>query len=362
MDFREREVDFQGADRRYAELTRQRDAGSISEEEFDIQRQRLMVRDDQGRWWAKLGESGEWHYRDSKTWVRGTPPGYGEELLPEPTNYFEEADRRYAELKGLYDAGEITEEEFDEQLKRSMVQDEGGRWWSKARQSGEWHYNDGRAWVRGTPPGYSPPTYDQNDQNGEVQRRREARTMVGLLVLFAILVVVFGGGAVVAAIFLDSTEGRKNTSPASENARIEGDLVGKTISEAAPIEGGDYKLKVSGVEQSDQPKGTIIEQTHLRSEPDLITIRLSGGQDSVKIPDVSGLSALQAGKLLVEAGLSPSVYLTYDQSGNPATATTIREDVDVTDQKISRTYEVAGTVVSAGELILLYTPTSEEPL
>jgi len=85
MDFREREVDFQEADRRYAELTRQRDAGSISDEEFDAQRQRLMMRDDEGRWWAKLGESGEWHYRDDKTWTRGTPPGYQEEVVPEPT-------------------------------------------------------------------------------------------------------------------------------------------------------------------------------------------------------------------------------------------------------------------------------------
>ena len=76
MDFREREVDFQEADRRYAELTRQRDAGAISDEEFDAQRQQLMVRDDEGRWWAKLGESGEWHYREGGAWVRGTPPGY----------------------------------------------------------------------------------------------------------------------------------------------------------------------------------------------------------------------------------------------------------------------------------------------
>ena len=78
MDFREQEVDFQEADRRYAELARQRDAGSISDEEFDAQRQRLMIRDDEGRWWAKLGESGEWHYRDGGTWVRGIPPGYQE--------------------------------------------------------------------------------------------------------------------------------------------------------------------------------------------------------------------------------------------------------------------------------------------
>ena len=84
MDFREREVDFREADRRYAELTRQRDAGSISDEEFDAQRQQLMVRDDEGRWWAKSRKTGEWNYRDGDTWVRGTPPGY-QEVVPEPT-------------------------------------------------------------------------------------------------------------------------------------------------------------------------------------------------------------------------------------------------------------------------------------
>jgi hypothetical protein len=85
VDFRGREESFQEADRRYAELTRQRDAGSISDQEFDAQRRQLMVQDDEGRWWAKIGKSGEWHYRDDSTWVRGTPPGY-QETIPEPTS------------------------------------------------------------------------------------------------------------------------------------------------------------------------------------------------------------------------------------------------------------------------------------
>ena len=84
MDFRRREVDFREADRRYAELKRQHDAGIISDEEFDAQRKQLMVQDDDGRWWSKFGESGEWHYRDGSTWVRGTPPGY-QEVIPEST-------------------------------------------------------------------------------------------------------------------------------------------------------------------------------------------------------------------------------------------------------------------------------------
>lgn len=84
MDFRVRELSFQEADRRYAELTRQHDDGSISDEEFDAQRRRLTVQDDEGRRWAKIGKSGEWHYRDGGGWVQNTPPGY-QEALPEPT-------------------------------------------------------------------------------------------------------------------------------------------------------------------------------------------------------------------------------------------------------------------------------------
>src|SRR5215213_1190527 len=87
-----------------------------------------------------------------------------------PERSFEEADRRYAELKRLHEAGEITEEEFDEQLKRLMVQDERGRWWSKSRKSGEWHYNDGSSWVAGTPLGYSPSTVDQNRGRQRLER------------------------------------------------------------------------------------------------------------------------------------------------------------------------------------------------
>jgi hypothetical protein len=83
MDFKQ-EADFRDADRRYADLERQRDAGGISEEEFEAQSQRLMVLDGEGRWWSKSTEGGEWHYHDGNAWIRGTPPVY-REAAPEPT-------------------------------------------------------------------------------------------------------------------------------------------------------------------------------------------------------------------------------------------------------------------------------------
>jgi Short C-terminal domain len=81
VDFRVRGESFEDADRQYAELARQRDAGSITDEEFEARRQQLMVRDEEGRWWAKLGEAGEWHRRDGGNWVPAYPPNYQD---PEP--------------------------------------------------------------------------------------------------------------------------------------------------------------------------------------------------------------------------------------------------------------------------------------
>src|SRR5215210_5804867 len=84
MDFSEREIDFREADSRYVELKRQLDVGSISEEEFDAQYQELTVEDDEGRLWVKSRETGEWQYRDGRSWTPGIPPGY-QPLQTSPT-------------------------------------------------------------------------------------------------------------------------------------------------------------------------------------------------------------------------------------------------------------------------------------
>src|SRR4051812_6852620 len=82
MNFEDREISFGEADRRYSELKRQFDAGIINTEEFDAQRRRLMVQDDEGHWWAKSRDSGEWSYHDGRAWVRATPPGYQTPRMP----------------------------------------------------------------------------------------------------------------------------------------------------------------------------------------------------------------------------------------------------------------------------------------
>jgi hypothetical protein len=77
--------DFQEAERRYAELKRQFDVGRIDADYFNVQREQLMVQDDEGRWWAKSPTNDEWNYYDGSAWVPGTPPDY-QEVIPEPTS------------------------------------------------------------------------------------------------------------------------------------------------------------------------------------------------------------------------------------------------------------------------------------
>jgi hypothetical protein len=81
-------MDFQEAERRYTELKRQFDAGTISVDDFNAERQRLMVQDDEGRWWARSANDDEWNYYDGSAWIPSAPPGYsleGEQPNRPPT-------------------------------------------------------------------------------------------------------------------------------------------------------------------------------------------------------------------------------------------------------------------------------------
>ena len=113
---------------------------------------------------------------------------------------FQEADRRYAEIKRRHETGSLTQEEFDEELKHLMVQDEEGRWWAKSRTAGEWYYHDGTAWVKDTPPGYqasqAAPEDQRETQQSEVledqkQGQKEARRVAWIvLAIFPIALVL----------------------------------------------------------------------------------------------------------------------------------------------------------------------------
>lgn len=71
---------------------------------------------------------------------------------------FAEADAQYEVIKQQRLAGALDEEQFDEQLHRLMVLDDGGLWWAKSRENGAWHYYDpGKGdWIAALPPASTP--------------------------------------------------------------------------------------------------------------------------------------------------------------------------------------------------------------
>lgn len=72
---------------------------------------------------------------------------------PEPSP-FEQAERKINVLRQRYQAGYLTREELQKELRNLMILDDEGHWWMLGLESNRWYYYDGRDWIPGTPPGY----------------------------------------------------------------------------------------------------------------------------------------------------------------------------------------------------------------
>ena len=64
---------------------------------------------------------------------------------------FQEVQRRYLELRADFEAGRISEEEFQEEIEGLQVKDEQGVYWTIGAQSGKWYRYDGQEWTQETP-------------------------------------------------------------------------------------------------------------------------------------------------------------------------------------------------------------------
>src|SRR5215218_1574794 len=193
---------------------------------------------------------------------------------------FREADRRYAELKKQYEAGALSVEEFDEQRRQLMVQDDEERWWAKGRETDEWFYRTESGWVRGTPPvdqlanpedqqvrrkdspeqaEQEPP--EQTEQEPTVFRpRRRTGLWVGSGIFVATVVLI---GLIVA--LANSSPNPRPSNPPPSNPKSEDKMVpevkGKTLSQAAKAaDQDDLTIKVLSVDSRSEKKGTIYDQ------------------------------------------------------------------------------------------------------
>ena len=225
---------------------------------------------------------------------------------------FEEADRRYAELKRQLDAGSISTEEFDAQRKRLMVQDEKGRWWAKGREDGDWYYRGEAGWVKGTPPDYQPPpqtaspdSTPTSDRNGGIAQTRAAtpplaareaykrlRKLPWVPILLPLLLLLVLLGSAYAL-----------TRGTNENIEVP-DLVGaSSVEEAQRVAGGDLEVVEGDGVESQEPIGTVVEQDPAAGETAVegstISVDVSKG---VSLPDVRGETREEAVRILEGAG------------------------------------------------------------
>lgn len=67
---------------------------------------------------------------------------------------FNQVEAEYDRLKGQFEAGTLTEEQFKSQLQDLMLQDDAGEWWVIGYETGQWYRHDGTGWVRADPPGH----------------------------------------------------------------------------------------------------------------------------------------------------------------------------------------------------------------
>jgi len=55
-------------------------------------------------------------------------------------------------LKTRFQAGEISRQEFIDEMKRLRIKDNRGRFWMIGAQTGKWYFFDGKDWIRADPP------------------------------------------------------------------------------------------------------------------------------------------------------------------------------------------------------------------
>lgn len=64
---------------------------------------------------------------------------------------FQDLQRRYDELREQFDAGEINEEQFRDEIEGLQLKDEQGRYWTIGALTGKWYRFDGHRWMEETP-------------------------------------------------------------------------------------------------------------------------------------------------------------------------------------------------------------------
>ncbi len=68
------------------------------------------------------------------------------------SNPFQDVLDAFEGLKSQFQAGQISRQQFVEEMKKLRIKDGQGRFWMIGAQTGKWYYFDGRDWIAAEPP------------------------------------------------------------------------------------------------------------------------------------------------------------------------------------------------------------------
>lgn len=68
------------------------------------------------------------------------------------SNSFHDVAATFIGLKEKFQAGEISRQQFIDEMKKLRLKDDQGRYWMIGAQTGKWYYFDGNDWIQSEPP------------------------------------------------------------------------------------------------------------------------------------------------------------------------------------------------------------------
>lgn len=65
---------------------------------------------------------------------------------------FKDIEQAFSDLKKKFQGGDISRQQFIEEMKKLRLKDDQGHFWMIGAQTGKWYYFDGKDWIQSQPP------------------------------------------------------------------------------------------------------------------------------------------------------------------------------------------------------------------
>lgn len=235
-----------------------------------------------------------------------TAPQQPIQAVSQPTP-FEEIERKVNVLRERYNAGYLTQEQLQNELRTMMHLDDDGHWWMLGLKTNRWYYFDGRDWVPAIPPGRDEPDVRGSGAPTETSVQEVVAGGIGMTQQRAQIEIDEDGMPLPARVPQEDP-GATMVSPSTPFLEPVRRSEAPTVSKIREIELYDGAVIASpvgdqGLTQPSRPESQSADMT-LRSEPvpggqptmrsDAVKVGPGGARDIPVAPAAAGVGAVGA--------------------------------------------------------------------